>query len=398
MNDPSAPTEPTAPALAGGTPQRSHAAMVAVTTLAGLPSITPWRLRRLLWHHPPTEAFDRLCAGADLHPMVHRWLPAAGIEQLRREARAADPGAVLERCARLGIEPVPLGDPRYPPVLAVDREAPVLLFARGDLAALDGRRVAIVGTRNATAAGRATAAELGEQLAEAGVAVVSGMARGIDGAAHRGVRRAGTRPGSGRAVGVVANGLDRPYPRQHTELWRWVGDHGLLLSEWAPGTAPEPWRFPLRNRVIAALAEVLVVVESRERGGSMITVDAAIARAVPVMAVPGSVRSHASDGTNALLGQGAGTVRSAGDVLLELGLDHRREGRTPFDPRPSPDVFQQRVLDLCRDEACTLDRITSALGCSLAEAALAVARLASTGWLQEVGGWFEPTGSRLFWA
>jgi DNA processing protein len=371
----------------------SHEALIALTTLAGLPSANPWRLRRLLWHHPPTEAFELLRSGAELHPMVHRWLRSDGLADLRREAGRAVPGDVLQRCARLGIGAVPLGDPRYPPVLAADREAPVLLFTRGDIAALDRRRVSIVGTRNATAAGRATAGELGEHLAEAGVAVVSGLARGIDGAAHRGVRRAGEVPG--RAVGIVANGLDRPYPRQHTELWQWVGERGLLISEWPPGAAPESWRFPLRNRVIAALAEVLVVVESRDRGGSMITVEAATKRNVPVMAVPGSVRSRASDGTNELIDDGATSVRSAGDVLLALGLDHSRQGPLPFDPRPCPDTFQAQVLELCRHEACTLDMLVTGLGCSLTDAALAAARLSAAGWLDEVGGWFELSGSRL---
>ena len=371
----------------------SHEALIALTTLAGLPSANPWRLRRLLWHHPPTEAFELLRAGAELHPMVHRWLRVDGLAELRREAVRAVPGEVLHRCARLGIAAVPLGDPRYPPVLAADREAPVLLFTRGDTAALDRRRVSIVGTRNATAAGRATAGELGQHLAEAGVAVVSGLARGIDGAAHRGVRRAGEVPG--RAVGIVANGLDRPYPRQHTELWQWVAERGLLISEWPPGAAPESWRFPLRNRVIAALAEVLVVVESRDRGGSMITVEAATKRSVPVMAVPGSVRSRASDGTNELIDAGATSVRAAGDVLLALGLDHSRQGRLAFDPRPTPDALQARLLELCRSEACTLDMLVTRLGCSLTDAALAASRLTAGGWLQEVGGWFEPCGSRL---
>src|SRR5690606_572209 len=135
-----------------------------------------------------------------------------------------------------------------------------------DLSVLAERRAGIIGTRNATAAGRATAFELGHELAVNGVAVVSGLARGIDGAAHRGVRA-----GDGRPAGGVANGRDAPYPKPHTELWEWVATHGLLVSEWPPGTTPEPWRFPLRNRILAALCEVLVVVESRERGGSLIT-------------------------------------------------------------------------------------------------------------------------------
>lgn len=367
-------------------------ALTALTDLAGLASIGPWRLRRLMWHHPPEEAWAHLREGGRLHPAVERALDPAVLRALRREAAAAQPGAVLARCCRLGLEALPVSDPRYPCMLRHDPQAPVVLFAAGDLGVLDARRVAIVGTRNATAAGRATATDLGAALGAAGVTVVSGLARGIDGAAHRGVRAAG---GPGSAVGVVACGLDHPYPRQNADLWRWVAEAGLLVSEWAPGFTPEAWRFPLRNRVLAALAELLVVVESRDRGGSLITVDAATQRGVPVMAVPGSVRSPASYGTNGLLDVGAHPVRTVDDVLVALGLGHARQARLPFDPRPTPDPFQQRVLDLCRARPCTLDMLVVGLSCSPADAALAAFRLARAGWLEEVGGWFEAAGSRL---
>lgn len=367
-------------------------ALIALTDLAGLASVSPWRLRRLMWHHPPEEAWALLREGAALHPAVERALEPAAVRALRREAAAARPGAVLDRCVRLGIEALPISDPRYPPMLRHDPQAPVVVFASGDLGVLGARRVAVIGTRNATAAGRATAADLGAALSREGVTVVSGLARGIDGAAHRGVRASG---GPGRPVGVVANGLDHPYPRQHTELWRWVGGSGLLVSEWAPGFAPEAWRFPLRNRILAALAELLVVVESRDRGGSLITVEAATKRGVPVMAVPGSVRCTASDGTNGLLEVGAHPVRSADDVFVALGLDHAQQGRLAFDPRPAPDAFQQRLLDLCDARPCTLDMLVVGLACTPADAALAAFRLARGGWLDEVGGWFEPAGSRL---
>lgn len=371
----------------------THAALVALTTLAGLPSISPWRLRRLLWHHRPTEAYDLLRSGAELHPMVHRALSADALRALRDEARQAVPGQVLERCARTGVDVVPLGDARYPPVLAVDAEAPVVLFVRGDPDVCAARRVAVVGTRNATCAGRATAAELGQHLAEHGVTVVSGLARGIDGSAHRGVRAARSGPSTGRPAGVVANGLDRPYPRQHTELWHWVAEAGVLLSEWPPGSAPAPWRFPLRNRIIAALAEVAVVVESRDRGGSLITARAAADRGVPVMAVPGSPRIRAASGVNGLIRDGAHPVTTLDDVLSLLGLAGAGQGRLPFDTRRPPDEFGQRVLAHCSSEPATLDMLVAALGCTVTEAALAATRLVHDRWLVEAGGWFEPAGS-----
>lgn len=367
----------------------THEALLALTTLADLPSINPWRLRRLLWHHKPTEALDLLQRGADLHPMVHRALDPAGVRVLREEARRVAVGAAWARCQAAGVEAVPLSDPRYPSALAGDPEAPVLLFTRGELGVLDARRVAIVGTRNATASGRATAAEFGRGLAEQGITVVSGLARGIDGAAHRGVRAVGGRP-----CGVVANGLDRPYPKQHTELWRWVGEAGLLISEWPPGAAPEAWRFPLRNRVIATLAELVVVVESRAHGGSLITARAAIDRGVEVMAVPGSVHSRASDGCNALLADSAHPATAVADVMVALGLTDHLQGRLPLDLRPRPTGLQRSVLDAC-EAPVTLDMLVATLGCSLTDAALAATRLVHERWLVEAGGWFEKAGSRL---
>src|SRR6185312_13567930 len=138
----------------------------------------------------------------------------------------------------------------------------------------------------------------------------------------------------GPPIAVVGNGPDRPYPRVNAALWGAVCGRGLLLTEWPPGTTPEAFRFPLRNRILAALSEVLVVVESRERGGSLITAQAAMERSIDVMAVPGSVRNRAAAGTNHLLRDGAAPVTEVDDVLVALGLDTRRAALSTFDPRP----------------------------------------------------------------
>jgi DNA processing protein len=363
----------------------------ALAVLAGLPGIRPSRLRLVLRHHEPADALDRLASGAGLHPMATRGVQPTTIEVWRATARAASAAAAAEACDRLGVRVIDRRDADYPAPLSVDPDPPAVLFARGHLDVLQRRRVGIVGTRNATAAGRATAADLGGELAAEGVTVVSGLAKGIDGAAHRGVRSV-----EGAALAVVGNGLDRPYPKQHTDLWHWVAEHGLLLSEWPPGVVPSGWRFPERNRIIAALCEVVVVVESRERGGSLITAVAAADRGVEVMAVPGSPRSRASAGTNQLLVDGAAPVTSAADVFAMLGLDHRRHGELPYDSRPEPDEVQARVLEVCGERPCTLDTIVVELGLSVADAALAAARLERSGWLVEAGGWFEPAGSRLW--
>ena len=369
----------------------SHDAAIA-TLVSVACGLSPKRLAIVLAHHEPEEALDLLRSGGRLHPMCHRGLPAGRLESLRVAAVAASTAEMAEALAAADIRVVRQGAAAYPPVLACDPEAPAVLFVRGDVSALDGRRVGVVGTRHASAAGRATAGELAELLSDAGVAVVSGLARGIDSAAHRGVRSAG---GSGRAVAVVGCAPDHPYPKVNADLWEWVARHGLLISEWPPGVGPDAWRFPQRNRILAALSEVVVVVESRERGGSLITARMAVERGIEVMAVPGSPRSRASAGTNQLLVDGAAPLTSVTDVLVMLGLDHRRAGGGVVDSRPRPDESQQAVLDACSAEPANLDMIVTATGLPITDAALAAARLEQAGWLAEAGGWFEPTASRL---
>ena len=364
----------------------------ALAALAGLPSLGPQRLRLLLAHHDPADALDRLARGRSLHHMFVAATSPEVMKRLREQAVGASADRMLAACERGGVTVLARADARYPAQLICDPDPPEVIFVRGDLDALDARRVGVVGTRHCTAAGRATAGELGEALAREGVTVVSGLARGIDAAAHRGVRSAG---GPGRAIAVVGSGPDVPYPKCNDDLWAWVATSGLLVSEWPPGIRPDAWRFPLRNRILAALCEVLVVVESRERGGSLITARAAADRSVEVMAVPGSPRNRASAGTNRLLVDGAAPVTSVDDVLVMLGLDHRRQGELPFDPRPMPDALQSLVLEACARRPCTLDILVTEVDAALAQVALAAARLERDGWLLEAGGWFETVGSRL---
>jgi DNA processing protein len=280
----------------------------------------------------------------------------------------------------------------YPALLLDDPLPPPVVFAKGDLGLLSGRRAAIVGTRNATAAGRDTATTLGRQLADADVHVVSGLARGIDGCAHRGALQTS---GAGRPIAIVASGHDVVYPREHRALWASVAEQGLLLSEAPPGTPPEAYRFPMRNRVIAALSEVVVVVESREQGGSLITVTEALERNVPLMAVPGGVHNRAATGTNQLIRDGAGVVIDVTDVLVALAMDHSRASAAITEPRPRPRGADLSVYETCAGEPRTIDGLALACSLSLVDAAMAVARLEQGGWIQQSDGWFEAVGSPL---
>ncbi len=362
--------------------------------LAGFEEMTVHRLRALLGRHTPSEAWEVVQGRADSGGLVAKVL---GLPEVRaawvRSAAARRPDEVWARCCDLGIEVVLHGAPGYPSLLLDDPLPPPVLFSLGNLGVLDGRRVAVVGTRNATTAGRQAAMRLGADLAREGVHVVSGLARGIDGATHRGVIDAN---GPGRAVGVVACGHDVVYPREHGRLWAAVAESGLLLSEWPPGCTPLPHRFPLRNRIVAGLAEVVVVVESRERGGSLVTVSAALERGVPVMAMPGSAVNRAARGVNELLRDGAAPVLDVDDVLMALHLGSRSgpaPGAVDLRPRPVPsDVAVYRLLQL---QPHTLDGIAEAASLPLVDAAMSLARLSAAGWVGGTDGWFECIGSPL---
>jgi DNA processing protein len=361
--------------------------------LAGLPNMTPQRLLALLRHHPVehiAEVVQGERAPLGLAAMV---LAESGLRGTWAAAlRSASPVEAHQRCCAAGAWVRVWGYEGYPEHLLHDPLPPPVVFGRGDPNLLDGRRVAIVGTRNATHGGRQAARSIATDLAAAGVHVVSGLARGIDGAAHGGVLAAES---VGRPIGVVGSAVDVVYPKEHRDLWAAVANCGLLLSEVPLGEGPLPWRFPMRNRIIAALAEVVVVVESREKGGSLITVTEALRRDVPVMAVPGAVGSRASAGTNQLLRDGASPVLDAGDVLAVLQLDHSRSlpGAVELRPRPRPD--DQVLYRLIGDEPRTVDALSLAAALPLVETAMRLARLEADGWIAQADGWFECVGSPL---
>jgi DNA processing protein len=330
------------------------------TLLAGHPGVGPRRIAELLTSH-----------GAE-----RGWAEVGGDP-------GADPLATLAAHRAAGIEVLARDDPHYPERLRSDPEPPAVLFAQGELAALDATRVAIVGTRRCTGAGAGVARELGRELTDAGVAIVSGLALGIDGAAHRGVLEAGGAP-----IGVVGCGLDVVYPARHRDLWERVRATGVLLGEAPLGVRPAAWRFPARNRIIAGLADVVVVVESHATGGSMHTVREADDRGIQVMAVPGSVRNPASAGTNQLLAEGCAPVRDATDVLVALGLTTASRAAAR-DERPTPDATGKAVLAAFAWEPATLEHLAIRTGLALPELALALEGLLAAGWVACAGGWYE---------
>jgi DNA processing protein len=240
--------------------------------------------------------------------------------------------------------------------------------------------VAIVGTRAATPHGLADARELGGHPADAGITVVSGLAIGIDGAAHEGALDAG-----GLVVGVVATGLDITYPRRHTVLYERVRASGVIVSEQGFGVGPRPGLFPVRNRIIAALADVVVVVEATIRGGARITAQFALEYGRPVLAVPGSRRNSSAAGTNALIADGAHPLVDWSDVVVALGMTPAST-RATVERRPPPSPAGRALLDALGGEAANPDQVASRTGLAPEAVAVAITDLERTGWVERAQG------------
>lgn len=361
-----------------------------VTALAALDLMGPARLNALVDHYGPAGAWQAVRTGRvrrDGPPPVLDALGARGrvdLDRWRAGAAAIDPAVVWHAHVRAGIGVAVRQGAGFPSALRDDPLPPAVVFIDGDPDALVGPRVAIVGTRDCTRYGHDVARDLGGELSRAGVGVISGLALGIDGAAHRGALDAGGAP----PIAVVGCGLDVVYPRRHDELWRAVVRTGVVLSEYPLGTPPVAWHFPCRNRLIAALADVVIVVESQERGGSMITVDEAAARGVVVMAVPGPVTSAASAGTNKVLSEGAPVVRDVTDVLLQLGLGPGAR-RAAAERRPAPDPQDQAVLEAVGWQPAPLEQLLLRTGLELGALTVALDRLQQAGWIDRRGGWVE---------
>ena len=254
--------------------------------------------------------------------------PAAVLEDLADHAARDEPdkaatlrlaaGAAIARAAAAGMTPIAWSDPAYPAALAAIADPPPVLWIRGGAGVLGAPSVAIVGSRAASPCGLAVAAQLAGDLAACGLVIVSGLARGIDSAAHRGALE-----GGGATVAVLGSGIDVIYPPEHAGLASDIEEEGAVVSELVPGTAPLPMFFPRRNRIISGLSRAVVVIEAGEKSGSLITARCALEQGRDVLAVPGNVLSGRNRGAHRLLRDGARIVESADDILEELGMGTR---------------------------------------------------------------------------
>lgn len=377
-------------------PPSKLADMQARLALVHLSGMGPARVRWLLSRHDPIEVVARLRAGR-LPAPIEDAPPGVKPDDLakwRSEIAGLDPVRLLQRQYDQGWRVLHPDDPNWP--FPDEPEPPLLMFAAGDLDLLRVRpSVAIVGTRRCTSVGRNVAHRMAFELAEAGLAVISGLALGIDAAAHKGVL-----DGGGTAVGVVGTGLDVVYPRRNQALWDEVIGNGLLLSEYPAGMGPARWRFPARNRLIASLADATVIVESHARGGALLTAEESAERGKPVLAVPGSVLSPAADGTNDLIVDGALPTRDADDVLVALGWSAGRTDPPPVRPTAKPDADPASesttagIAEIIRREvragAVSIDTLATVTGSSPL-AVLAVVQAMVD------GGQVDLRGSKVVW-
>jgi DNA processing protein len=276
-------------------------------------------------------------------------------------ARSFDARAYEQRLLSAGFRFLARSAPGFPSLLRAIHDPPAGLFLRrgAEPELLSRPAVAIVGARACSGYGASVARMLGRELARAGLLVVSGLARGVDAEAHRGALEAGE-----ATVAVLGCGIDRDYPAAHAQLARRIAETGLVVSEYAPGVEPAPWRFPARNRIVAGLCAAAVVVEARERSGALITADLALEEGREVFAVPGEIGSALSVGTNGLLKLGAAPLTTAADVLASFGLEETG--------RPVDDA----LLDLL---PATADELVRRTGMTAADIARALVELELAG-------------------
>jgi DNA processing protein len=318
---------------------------------------------------PRVGLSDRLRAGDPVLLDIAR-AGAGGARAVRTSAESA------------GIQALAWDDPRFPAALLATSDVPPLLWYRGTLQALGAPAVAVVGSRAATAVALETAERLAADLAARGITVVSGLARGVDSAAHRGALR------NGRTIAVLGSGLDRIYPAEHAALAADIARDGLVVSEYPPGTTPLPFHFPMRNRIISGLSRAVVVIEANEKSGSLITAACALEQGREVMAVPGNVLSGRNRGAHALIRDGAKIVECADDIVEELccAPSAATPANQPSSAHPSSTSGDPLLRVMEEGHDYDLDALASASGVAGVRLLPRLLELELAGLVQRVGG------------
>lgn len=357
--------------FAGTGPRMHHdAARDFLIALSLLPFLTPNRTRLLLEH------FDPVFTICNASPRLLEEVLSLTPEQA---AQVRNP--LTQAVAELRASTITLLDDEYPPLLRHIPDPPLVLHFRGDASLLSRPALAIVGSRRASVYGINAAEHLARQLAPTGLVIISGLALGIDSAAHAAALESG-----GTTVAVLGTGIDVIYPRANRRLFDRIAQQGVIVTELPPGTPPRPERFPARNRIISGLAHGTLIVEATARSGSLITARLAAEQGRDVFAVPGSIFSPGSEGTHRLIQYGAKLVQDADDVLHELRDEVRAQLLAPAE-EPTMDTPLSDVLAaLNRDEGAHIDNVAAHLGRTPAAVAEALLQLELDGWIRALPG------------
>jgi DNA processing protein len=342
--------------------------------LSLLPFLTPNRTRLLL------DCFDRVETACNASPTLLSdllRLPTEQVAELKNSIHIAGE----DRVAALRESTVTLADPEYPPLLREIHDPPLALHLRGDQSLLARPSIAVVGSRRASPYAINVAGQLARQLAEAGLTVVSGLATGVDAAAHQAVLDAG-----GTTVAVLGTGIDVIYPRSNARLFRRIEVHGAIITEFPPGTPPRPENFPIRNRLISGLSYGTVIVEATSRSGSLITARLAAEQGREVLAVPGSIFSAGSEGTHRLIQYGAKLVHDVNDILDELPAHIRPDPIAPQSRSEPPGILAEVLAVLSREEGTHVDTLAARLARTPAEVAESLLELELGGWIRSLPG------------
>jgi DNA processing protein len=327
------------------------------------PGLGPIRTAALLEHFG-TPADILGASAAELQEVQYIGQQVA--EAITRARQSIDVDGEIARIEKFGVRLIAISDPEYPSLLANIPDPPHVLYVRGCLTPADGLAVAVVGSRSCTEYGKRVAGRLAMGLARAGVTVVSGLARGIDGVAHKAALEAG-----GRTLAVLAGGLSRIYPPEHKDLADDVAGMGALLTEADMMQSPQAGLFPVRNRIISGLCKAVIVVEAAERSGALSTASHAGEQGRTVLAVPGALDSLASGGCHELIRKGAVLCRGVDDVLEELhGVSAMVQGQAgvgaappaPATPPPGLDATQARIWETLAEAPRHLDELVQRLG------------------------------------
>jgi DNA processing protein len=356
--------------------------VIELALLPGVGSLTQNRLWKLLPNiadifSMKAEALESFGIPEEAHPII------------RSRSYQAIAEEIYDWSIREGCCFLVRGDPGYPPLLEEIFDPPLLLYAQGRLEALEKPCIAVVGTRKPTIYGLQMAQGLAADLGFRGISIISGLARGIDAAAHRGCIESG-----GATIAILGCGIDIVYPREHRQLTQKILQNGLVLTEFPPGTSPAPQNFPIRNRIISGLSLGSLIIEASEYSGSLITARLAMEQNREVFALPGNLTTPQSFGPNYLIKQGAKLVQSWRDIVEELPPDIRQEIFIKEDAKP-PDkceleLFSEeetKILSLLKtDEAIQFDKIYRYSGLGISELSDLLLNLEMGGRIRQMPG------------